>query len=155
MGDKRTMTPLMEVVQQHGMIFATHSSEPVGHLYQGKGSTTPKVLWSLVQNFPNVTIVCAHWGGGLPFYALMPEVANSLANVYFDTAASPFLYDANVFPTVASLVGADRILLGSDFPLLRARRLVAQIRDSSMTEEEQAAVLGGNGAKLLKLDEHG
>lgn len=154
MGDKRTMAPLMEVVQQHGMIFATHSSEPVGHLYQGKGSTTPGVLWALVQNFPDVTIVCAHWGGGLPFYALMPEVASSLANVYFDTAASPFLYDANIFATVTSLVGADRILLGSDYPLLRARRLMSEIRGSSMTEEEQAAVLGGNGEKLLKLDGH-
>ena len=51
--------------------------------------------------------MCAHWGGGLPFYALMPEVEDSLSNVYFDSAASPFLYDASVFPTVAGLVGRE------------------------------------------------
>ncbi len=155
LGDERTMAPLMEVLHQQGLILTTHSSEPVGHVYQGKGRTTPEVLWALVQNFPGVTIVCAHWGGGLPFYALMPEVADALANVYFDTAASPFLYHANVFQTVSGLVGADRVLLGSDYPLLRARRLVAQVRGSSLTADDQAAIVGGNAVKLLKLDNRG
>ena len=149
LGDSETMTPVMEVVRRHGLILTLHSSEPVGHLYQGKGKTRPEVLWRFIRNFPDVTVVCAHWGGGLPFYALMPEVADSLRNVYFDTAASPLLYSARVFSAVAGLVGADRILLGSDFPLLRASRLLRQIEKSSLSEAEKAAVMGGNAAALL------
>ena len=75
------------------------------------------MLWRFIRNFPEATIVCAHWGGGLPFYALMPEVEEALANVYFDTAASPFLYDRRVFEAGAGLVGAGRILLGERLPV--------------------------------------
>ena len=151
LGDRETMAPLMEVVRTHGLIVTTHSSEPVGHAYQGKGRTRPEVLWRFVQNFPDATVVCAHWGGGLPFYALMPEVREGFANVYFDTAASPFLYDARVFDVAAPLVGAERILLGSDYPLLRGSRLLSQVRESSLSDEDQAAIAGGNSARLLNL----
>ena len=149
-GDVRTMAPLMDAARQLGLIVTTHSSEPVGHIYPGKGATRPESLWKFIQAFPGVTIVCAHWGGGLPFYALMPEVADALANVYFDTAASPFLYDASVFPTVASLVGPHRILLGSDYPLLPAHRLIAQTRQSVESADDLAAILGGNAERVLK-----
>ena len=103
LGDRAVMAPVMEVAAERGLMVTTHSSEPVGHQYAGKGTTRPESLWKLIVNFPEVTIVCAHWGGGLPFYGLMPEVADSMANVYFDTAASPFLYSPAVFSTVAGL----------------------------------------------------
>ena len=148
-GDEKTMAPLMEVARQRGLIVTTHSSEPVGHTYAGKGETTPAKLWRFVQSFPDNTIVCAHWGGGLPFYALMPEVAESLANVYFDSAASPFLYRPEVFESVKGLVGVERILMGSDFPLMRASRLVTQVEESGLSEDDKAAILGGNAEKLL------
>ena len=148
-GDERAMAPLMELARQRGLIVTTHSSEPVGHTYAGKGETRPEELWRLVQNFPDNTIVCAHWGGGLPFYALMPEVSESLANVYFDSAASPYLYRQEVFSSVVGLVGVEHILMGSDYPLLRARRLVKQIEESGLSGDYVAAVLGGNAERLL------
>ena len=97
----------------------------------------------------------AHWGGGLPFYALMPEVREALAGVYFDTAATPFLYDARVFETVAGLVGADRILFGSDFPLLAQERVLKQLDGAGLSAEEKAAIGGGNAARLFGLQPAG
>jgi predicted TIM-barrel fold metal-dependent hydrolase len=94
--DKKTMKPLVDTVLKHDLIFLTHSSEPVGHEYSGKGSITPDILYSFITAFPNLKLVCAHWGGGLPFYALMPEVAKALANVFFDTAATVFLYKPEI-----------------------------------------------------------
>ncbi len=148
-GDERAMAPLMEAARHLGLIVTTHSSEPVGHLYPGKGATRPESLWRFILAFPDVPIVCAHWGGGLPFYALMPEVEESLSNVYFDSAASPFLYSASVFPTVAGLVGPGRVLLGSDYPLLPARRLIGQARRTVASEDDLTAILGGNAERLL------
>ena len=153
LGDEGTMGPLMEAAGALGLIVLTHSSEPVGHTYQGKGETRPDVLWRFIRNFPDATIVCAHWGGGLPFYALMPEVEEALANVYFDTAASPFLYDRRVFEAGARLVGAGRILLGSDYPLLRARRLLRQVERAELAEEDKEAIRGGSAGRLLGLTE--
>jgi len=72
--DEIVMEPFVEVLRKHKLILLTHASEPVGHEYPGKGGITPDILYSFIASFPNLTIVCAHWGGGLPFYALMPEV---------------------------------------------------------------------------------
>ncbi len=145
------MAPLMDAAKELNLITLVHGSEPAGHLYPGKGATTPGRLWAFIQNFPNNVIVCAHWGGGLPFYGLMPEVARGLENVYFDCAASPFLYGPKVFETVAGLVGAERILLGVDYPLLPQRRVIKQVRESSLTGAQKAAILGGNAKRLLGL----
>ena len=151
LGSQPVMAPLMEAVLEHDLIVTTHTSEPVGHMYAGKGETRPEKVWRFIQHFPGARIVCAHWGGGLPFYALMPEVREGLENVYFDTAASPFLYDPPVFEAASGLVGPGKILMGSDFPLMPAARLLGQIDDSGLSAEDAKAVKGGNGARLLDL----
>ena len=150
LGNEKSLAPLMDVIRSHNLILNTHSSEPVGHIYQGKGKTTPDVLWRFIQNFPDVTIICAHWGGGLPFYSLMPEVRESLANVYFDTAASPFLYTSDIFGVAADLVGVDKMLLASDYSLLRMKRLLSYLSESDLSEPEKNLVRGGNAVRLLE-----
>lgn len=152
LADRRLMAPLMAAAQERRLIVTTHSSEPVGHRYPGKGSVVPQTLMRFITAFPDATIVCAHWGGGLPFYALMPEVASALRNVYFDTAASPFLYDPAIFQTVAGIIGSNKILFGSDYALLRPRRLLRQARASGLPAPSQSAILGANAARLLGID---
>ena len=135
LGDADTMRPLLEAADEQGLVITTHSSEPVGHLYQGKGRTTPDVLMDFIEtarDYSNVKIICAHLGGGLPFYALMPEVRQALQNVWFDTAASPFLYVASVFETASRIVGSDKVLLGSDYPLIRFGRLTRQLEEAGL-----------------------
>ncbi len=145
------LRPFMAMVKELGLVILTHASEPVGHQYPGKGSVTPAKLYGLARAFPDVPIVMAHWGGGLPFYWLMPELKAGLNNVYFDSAASPFLYDPAVFEITAGLVGADRILFGSDYPLLSQKRVVEQAMGTSLSEQDRSLLLGGNAARLLNL----
>jgi len=149
LADKEMMKPLVDAVVEHNLIFLTHSSEPVGHQYIGKGSITPDVLYSFILNFPDLKLVCAHWGGGLPFYALMPEVARALSNVFFDTAATVFLYQPQIFEEVSNIVGSDKILFGTDYPLIPQNRVMAQIQVLGLAEEGKAKILGGNAQKLL------
>jgi predicted TIM-barrel fold metal-dependent hydrolase len=146
---KEAMQPIVEVLQKHKLILLVHASEPVGHLYSGKGSVTPDVLYPFITNFPDLPIVCAHWGGGLPFYTLMPEVREALENVYFDTAASPFLYRPEIYHQVSQLVGADRILFGSDYPLMPPARLLQEISSVDLPEEARRLILSGNARRLL------
>ena len=149
--DEAIIAPLMETIKKHRLILLTHASEPAGHDYPGKGIITPDVLYPFIIRYPDVTIVCAHWGGGLPFYALMPEVQKALQNVYFDTAASPFLYQPQIYTLGSQLVGADKILFGSDYPLLLQTRLLQEIDSAALTEEEKSLILSGNAKRLLKL----
>lgn len=149
LGDLHTMVPLMEVVCDYGLIVTTHSSEPVGHEYPGKGKTWPEVLWRFIRNFPDAIIVCAHWGGGLPLYGLMPEVSEGLSSVYFDTAASTLLYEARIFETVTSVIEPERILMGSDYPLIRVNKMIGQVESSALSRSAKDMILGGNAARLL------
>jgi hypothetical protein len=151
--DSRTMKPIVDAALKHDLILLTHSSEPVGHEYSGKGGITPDILYSFVTTFPEVRLVCAHWGGGLPFYALMPEVGRALANVFFDTAATVFLYRPEVFEQVSQMVGSDKILFGTDYPLMHQNRVLAQVQSARLPEEDKARILGANARKLLYWDE--
>jgi len=151
LGDKALMKPLVDVAMTHDLILLTHSSEPVGHKYVGKGSITPDILYSFVTEFPDLKLVCAHWGGGLPFYALMPEVASALTNVFFDTAATIFLYQAQIFEQVTDIMGSDKILFGSDYPLISQDKIISQINSLDTRKEDKDNILGDNAQKLLKV----
>lgn len=150
--DLRETSFLADVVNaliEHGLILLLHASEPVGHIYNGKGIATPQLLYPFIKSFPDLKIVCAHWGGGLPFYALMPEVADVLHNVFFDSAATPFLYRADIFRLVKDAVGSGKILFGSDYPLLSPARILSEIESTDLPEDEKTGVLGGNAIRLL------
>jgi len=151
LADKVSMAPIAEAAKKLGLILLFHTSEPVGHDYKGKGQVTPEQVYRFITAFPDVSVVCAHWGGGLPFYALMPEVATAFQNVYFDTAATPLLYKPQIYRSVSEIIGSDKILFGSDYPLLSAGRLVSQIRSVELGVHDTNAILGGNARKLLKI----
>ena len=151
LGDEATMAPIVKAANRHGMILLTHSSEPVGHQYAGKGEVTPDILYRFIGRFPQIPFVCAHWGGGLPFYALMPEVASALQNVFFDTAATPFLYRPEIFRYIAEIAGVDKILFGTDYPLMPQNRVMKQLRSLDMGVDAEKLILGDNAKRLLGL----
>ncbi len=137
---------------EHKLVWLSHASEPVGHCYPGKGVLTPEVLYPFVLRYPMLKIILAHWGGGLPFYAAMPEVRKALNNIYFDTAASSYLYDPIVYRQVVDTMGAEHVLFGSDYPLMSPARALAEIRASGLTESEQVAITSENARGLFSLD---
>lgn len=148
-GDEEVLDPIFDMMLRHRLMLMVHASEPVGHQYVGKEQITPDILERLITRFPEMTIICAHWGGGLPFYALMPEVAEALKNVYFDSSASPYLYKPEIFRHVADIAGADKILFGSDYPLLAPSRVLNQLRSLNLDADVEDMILSGNALRLL------
>jgi predicted TIM-barrel fold metal-dependent hydrolase len=149
--DISVMKPVIEAVIENKLILLTHASEPVGHQYFGKGKVTPEVIYPFIVNFPDLKLVFAHWGGGLPFYGLMPEVSEALRNVYFDTAATPYIYKPQIFKQVADIVGSDKILFGSDYPLMSPKLIIDQLDSVDLSKEDKTKILGGNAQKLLSI----
>jgi len=149
--DRFVLEASVEVLRHHDRPLLTHSSEPIGHEYQGKGKTYPSVLLKLAENFPDLKIVLAHWGGGLPFYELMPEVRAALRNVYYDTAASSYIYDPSIFRIASQLIGHERILWGTDYPLLSQAKFLSRVRSCGLSDAEEQAILGHNAVRLLRL----
>ncbi len=150
--DLATLAPVLDAARELGIPTLFHASEPMGHAYPGKGTVTPDMLEALVRAYPHNTFVFAHFGGGMPFYALMPEVGELLANVYFDSAAFPYLYRPEVFQASVTACGAERVLFASDYPLVSQTRALRGMRNGGLSQCDEAAVLGGNAARLLGLD---
>jgi predicted TIM-barrel fold metal-dependent hydrolase len=149
LSDITLLSPLMEVVRHYRLLVLSHCSEPIGHLYPGKGDVSLQDIVTFLNAFPDIRFIAAHWGGGLPFYSLMPEIQRVTANVWYDTAATVYLYRNTIFPVVAKLVGADHILFASDYGLLRQRRIIDHIRQSGLDEEALDNILGKNAQRLL------
>jgi predicted TIM-barrel fold metal-dependent hydrolase len=126
-----------------------HTNEPVGHYYAGKTNTSLQTIEKFIENNPDLKIVLAHWGGGLLFYEAMPEMRKKLKNVYYDTAAMPFLYDRNIYRAAAALGLCDKILFGSDFPLLPPSRYFKELDKSGISPEEKQLILAGNALRIL------
>jgi predicted TIM-barrel fold metal-dependent hydrolase len=128
-----------------------HASEPVGHRYPGKAGGPLERIWRLCEDNPDVTLILAHLGGGLPFYAFMPEVAAQFQRTYVDTAATPWLYRPEVYRAVLNLVGQGHLLFGSDFPLRHPRDDIRLLLQAGLSDDVCRAVLGENAARLFHL----
>ena len=145
------MLPFSEVLHSLNLKLLTHSSEPIGHLYPGKGNTTPTLLAELIEITKPLNVICAHLGGGLPFYGQMPEIRTLLSNTLFDTAATPFLYESSVLPTIANILSPQQILFGSDYPLISQSRAMNYVIDSGIDKSSQAMILGINAMSMYNL----
>jgi predicted TIM-barrel fold metal-dependent hydrolase len=51
---------------------------------------------------------------------------------------------------MAEAVGVDKLLLGTDFPLLPPARYFRELADSGLNQDELGAVSGLNAVKLLQ-----
>jgi predicted TIM-barrel fold metal-dependent hydrolase len=148
---------VFEVAAARRLPVTLHATDPSA----GPAAGPPTDLGGYVliaREFPEVPIILAHWGGGLALRDF-PGLDGPLPdNLYFDTAASPLLYDRGVFRGAADRVGAARIIFGSDYPLIlyprEARkpgfsRFLAEIAAAGLTAGEREAVMGSNIRRLL------
>lgn len=147
--DDAHLAPVMELARAVDCPVMIHVNELLGHHYPGKGTQGPAEAYRLATCYPANTLILSHWGGGLPFYLLMPEVRLGLANVYYDTAASLYLYEDAVFPLVARLAPG-KVLFGSDYPLISQERFLARVRAAGLGQEALDGVLGANARALLE-----
>ncbi len=151
--DSREAGILAWAADTHGLALLFHVTEPAGHAYPGKAGLPLEQIARFIADFPSATVIAAHWGGGLPFYALMPEVRESLARTYFDTAATDLLYEPGIYARAVELVGPERILFGSDFPLVSQEHALRRLRDAPLDERALRLIEGENARRLLRLSD--
>lgn len=144
------LDPVMALCRERDLPVMVHTNEPVGHVYPGKTPNTLAQIYAMVKRFSGNKLILAHWGAGIFFYSLLKrEVKETLANVWFDTAASPFLYDPPIYRKAIDLAGSDKILFGTDFPLLKPARYFKEMDAAGLSDAEKAAICGGNAEKVL------
>jgi predicted TIM-barrel fold metal-dependent hydrolase len=144
------LAPLCRLAAEQGRPLMLHVNEPVGALYPGKAPMGLGCLYELLGRHPATKFILPHLGGGIFFYSLLnKEVPGRLENVWLDTAALPFLYKPRGVKLAVELMGAAKILLGSDFPLLSLTRTLAHLREAGLNREELDMVCAGAAAALM------
>lgn len=136
-----------------------HVSEEVGHYYLGKSATPMLQYYELAVRFPELKLILAHWGGGLLFFEIMPEVKRDLQNVYYDMAASPLLYPTDaIFKLALNSTDHRKLLFGSDYPLIILPKkqngvsfipFMDEIRNLNLDKNIFDDIMGNNMARLL------
>jgi predicted TIM-barrel fold metal-dependent hydrolase len=150
------LTPIAASCRAYKVPIMLHANEPVGHDYPGKAEVPLGSLYGLIRAFPENRFILAHWGGGLFVYELLKKEARDvLARVAYDTAASPFLYEPAVYSVAVRIVGAKRILFGSDFPLISPQRYFVEMAGAGLSKEDEAWIKGRAAAHWLGLASEG
>ncbi len=136
--------------RDNDLVLLVHANEPVGHQYPGKAPFGLELYYNMAKAAAGATLIFAHWGGGLFFFELLKKQAPGLfANIYYDTAASPFVYKPEIYGVAAQLAGYQRILFGSDYPLLSPKRYFNEVRQASLPDFQIEAILGQNAARIF------
>jgi predicted TIM-barrel fold metal-dependent hydrolase len=137
--------------EQGGWPVNIHVTDPDTRPFPGRIDTPLGEFVRVARECPRLRLVLAHWGAMLP---LRDESVRALGNVYYDTAASPLLYDAGVWKRFLAVVPPTQVLFGSDFPLNLYPRVSVAAEMARFAEEARAsgagnAVLYENAAALF------
>jgi len=145
------LDPVMAVLRENNNLpCMIHTNEPVGHPYPGKTPITLEQIYTLAQTFPENRIILAHWGGGILFYNIMKkQTKDILKNIWYDTAASPFLFDSEIYDMAVMAGVIEKVLFGTDFPLLTPDRYYRDLDNSHITAHQKEMVLGENAGLLF------
>ncbi len=156
---------VLDSAQLYDLPVCIHCGEPVGHMYPGRDMTPLAPLPELIKQRPGLKLILAHMGGGLPFYEMNPKYRGAFGNVCYDFATNPLLYDIRSIRAVIHMIGPERLLFGSDFPLLlypgKCREadmtlFVEDIREhAGLSPEEWRLVMGENFCRFMGLKETG
>ena len=117
--------------------------------------TPEEALWKLAvtaRKVPELTIIALDPFSGFEATRQCFHVAELAPNVVFDTSLS---YNFDFIEDFARRFGAERVVFGTDLyshPVgRRISHLLGQIEQCSLSEEEKAAILGGNARRLLRV----
>jgi predicted TIM-barrel fold metal-dependent hydrolase len=129
-----------------------HVTDPQSRRYPGWIETPAEDFVRLARRHAQTTFVLAHWGGLL---ALDDARFAALTNVYYDTAASPLMYGEEVWSRALPVLGRERVLFGSDFPLNLYPKVSVEAEMERFVREARGAgagdgVLGENAARLFR-----
>lgn len=109
---------VIDCAKSYHLPVCIHCGEPIGHDYPGKDMTPLGPLADVILKHQEVTFILAHLGGGMPFFEMGKRFHGKFGHVFYDMAANPLLYHISSLKAAVQLVGAKRLMFGSDFPLL-------------------------------------
>ncbi|WP_140634327.1 amidohydrolase family protein [Methylibium rhizosphaerae] len=148
--------PIYEVIAEHNLPAIFHS----GHSGIGSGMrcggglrleySNPIHLDDVAIDFPDMQIVIAHpsW----PWQDEALSVAMHKPNVWIDLSGWSPKYFPQQLVQYANTLLKDRVLFGSDYPLITPDRWMKDFEEAGFRDEVKPGILKNNAMRLLKLE---
>jgi len=111
--------------------------------------SAPKHMAGVAKRFSKMSLVAGHSGNCPPMRRQALDVAVDYPNVFLETCST--FRTPGVIEQLVEEAGADRVLFGSDVPLMDPRSQLGKIITADITDEDKRLVLGGNARRLLRL----
>lgn len=146
--DDESLFPFYDLCSSLELAITFHAGEDIGFKPPYHG--IPERFSNLAKSFPNLKIICAHFGGWKRWDETL-EYLSEHKNVYYDTAfCSKYLY-RTLAERLINKKGAENIMLGSDLPWEDPRDSIRFIDTLKITALEKDMIFGGNAKQIFKI----
>lgn len=106
---------------------------------------------TIAGRYPKAAFIMAHacsWDGFDPAGRRLYQPARDLENLFVDVAGSAAHHDA--LYALIDLVGSDKVLFGSDFPMFDLSFALGRIARSRLNPVEKVRICGGNALRIFR-----
>lgn len=133
--------PVYEFANDRELVVIWHTGIELG--------ATPKDIGDVAPRYPRARFVAGHSGNCPPARRQAIDVARDNPNVYLETCST--FRTPGVIEELVGEAGADRVLFGSDVPLMDPRAQMGKIITADISDDDKRLVLGGNARRILRL----
>ncbi|MDP4120902.1 MAG: amidohydrolase family protein [Bacillota bacterium] len=141
--DDPKMMDVYEIIQSKNLPILFHCGD---YRYD---YSHPRRLAKILDTFPNLTVIAAHFGGWSVFDLAIEHLKDR--RCYLDTSSSFAMLGKTRSKEIIRIYGAERILFGTDFPMSNYDYEINHIRDFGLTEKEYEMIMHENAEKILGL----
>jgi uncharacterized protein len=152
----RAAYPLYEAIAEAGLPALFHTGHSgIGSGLPGGGGirlkySNPMCVDDVAVDFPELTIVLAH--PSFPWQDEAISVALHKRQVYIDLSGWSPKYFPPQLVQYANTLLSDRVLFGSDYPMITPDRWLADFEQAGFRDEVRPLILKENAARLLGLE---
>ena len=138
--------PMYEALEESGLFVTFHA---------GYDPLTPSINYASVKGFakvrkrfPNMRMILAHMGGMNEFKEARELLWGQ--DLYIDTALAEGGISRELLLELIEKHGADKVLLGSDYPWHNPSQEIGYIRSLGLCKDAEERILGGNALRIFE-----
>ena len=139
--DDPAWDPVYGFADERGLAVIAHTG--------GEPTASPELFGRAAARFPDAFFVAAHTGNIEPYRTQAIAAARANANYYLETCST--YRQPGVVERIVAEAGAERVIFGSDTPLMDPRPQLGKIVTADIDAAAKRLILGGNARRLLRL----
>lgn len=143
--DDDEMLRVYDYALSKGLILLFHAGYDIA--YKPPFRSSPEGFRHIMDAMGGGTVVAAHMGGIGDWERTAELLAGT--GIYLDSSMGFDYYGEERFLSMVEAMGAEQILFGSDAPWSNGGEEIKRIKALPLSEEDKAAILGGNARRIL------